>query len=60
MPMSGAGNILVLLFLQKLTGDMLPRWERVVCKAIIPISLLLSVLGIAFSITALVQIEQEG
>ena len=45
--------------LQKLAGDTLPTWERVVCKALIPASLLLSVLGIAFTITALIQVEEE-
>ena len=29
------------------------------CKALIPVSLLLSVLGIAFTITALIQVEEE-
>ena len=40
-------------------GDALPKWERMLCKAIIPTSLLLSVVGIVFSITALVQREEE-
>ena len=44
---------------QKLAGDTLPTWERVVCKALIPVSLVLSVLGIAFTITALIQVEEE-
>ena len=41
--------------LQKLMGDCQPRWERILCKALIPVSVLLSILGIAFTITALVQ-----
>ena len=44
---------------QKLAGDTLPAWERVVCEALIPVSLVLSMLGIVFTITALVQREGE-
>ena len=45
--------------LQKLMGDALPKWERMLCKAMIPVSVLLSIVGIIFSITALVQKEEE-
>ena len=44
---------------QRLAGDILPAWERVVCKVLIPVSSVLSVLGIVFTITALVQVEGE-
>ena len=35
------------------------KWERTLCKVIIPVSVLLSIIGIIFSITALVQREEE-
>lgn len=44
--------------LQKLMGDVLPQWERILCKALIPVTVLLSILGIAFTITALLQYRE--
>ena len=44
---------------QKLMGDALPKWERMLCKAIIPMSVLISIAGIVCSMTALVEREKE-
>ena len=40
-------------------GDALPKWERMLCKAIIPVSVLISIVGIVFSMTALIEREEE-
>ena len=42
------------MFNLKLLGDRMPRWERLVCYNIIPISLVLSALGVYSSLASLI------
>ena len=41
-------------------GSQLPRWERMLCYIVIPVTLLLSVVGVGSSVAALVrQVRQR-
>ena len=44
---------------QVLMGSQLPRWERVLCYVVIPVTLLLSVVGVGSSVAALVRQVQQ-
>lgn len=45
---------------QVLMGSQLPRWERMLCYVVIPVTLLLSVVGVGSSVAALVrQVRQR-
>ena len=45
---------------QVLMGSHLPRWERILCYIVIPVTLLLSVVGAGSSVAALVrQVRQR-
>ena len=45
---------------QALMGSHLPRWERMLCYVVIPVTLLLSVVGVGSSVAALVrQVRQR-
>ena len=47
-------------WLQVLMGSQLPRWERMLCYVVIPVTLLLSVVGVGSSVAALVrQVRQR-
>ena len=41
-------------------GQRLPRWERILCYVLIPLTLLLSVVGIGSSVASLVgKVKQQ-
>ena len=44
---------------QVLMGSQLPRWERMLCYIVIPVTLLLSVVGVGSSVAALVRQVQQ-
>ena len=45
---------------QVLMGQHLPRWERILCYVLIPLTLLLSVVGIGSSVASLVsKVKQQ-
>ncbi|CAL5228546.1 g11700 [Coccomyxa viridis] len=49
-----AAYALPALFVLVLMGSHLPRWERILCSVLIPLTLLLSVVGIGSSVASLV------
>ncbi|CAK0786030.1 hypothetical protein CVIRNUC_009243 [Coccomyxa viridis] len=55
-----AAYALPALFVLVLMGSQLPRWERMLCYVVIPVTLLLSVVGVGSSVAALVrQVRQR-
>ena len=57
---NGASAANVRNWAQVLMGSQLPRWERMLCYVVIPVTLLLSVVGVGSSVAALVrQVRQR-